>query len=291
LEAAQFGTGFNEPSNYFADLPTRLAWINAYDYAGYLNNILGNAKFGTTFGSPADGFIPVGEPDSVPPDEVGGFPAQNLAAARGNFSISAWADQKITVPIVEVPSDTVDIAGAEEWASILAQISGGNITAKVVEISGATILADTAQDMNPMGVEFEYAGSDFPDPSDAAGIMVQQGSFYAAGDNWLVSYFANLPPSTPNDVVHLNGSTYTQAQVYSWINGNLTLGAHSLDPAVRQEAYLAATKLVIALGLYAWLFQSDEFWYWRSWMKGYELQENPEIGGVGLLVFYWVTKA
>jgi len=51
LESTQFGIGFNEPSNYFADLPTRLAWIDAYDYAGYLNNILGNAKYGTTFGS------------------------------------------------------------------------------------------------------------------------------------------------------------------------------------------------------------------------------------------------
>ena len=61
LEAAQMGTGFNEPSNYFADLPTRLAWINAFDYAGYLNNILGNAKYGTTFGSAYQGAIPRGD--------------------------------------------------------------------------------------------------------------------------------------------------------------------------------------------------------------------------------------
>lgn len=51
LESTQLGAGFKEPSNYFADQPTRLAWIDAYDYAGYLNNVLGNAKHGTTFGA------------------------------------------------------------------------------------------------------------------------------------------------------------------------------------------------------------------------------------------------
>jgi len=289
LEASQFGTGFNEPSNYFADLPTRLAWINAYDYAGYLDNILGNAKYGTTFGTPYNGFIGAGEIYSVPTDRVAD-PAQNLAAAKGNFSLSAWADQKITVPIVETVGDTVNIAAGEEWAGILAQISNGNITAKVVQVTYSQGIADEAQDTNPMGVSFEGNYPDYPDPADAASTMLQQGGYYASGDNWLVPYFTTLAPSTPNDLVHVNGSTYTQDKVYAWINGNLTLAAGSLDPSVRQRAYEVATKLAIDMGLYAYVYQTRGFWYWRSWLKGYELQESPMIGACSDLLFCWLTK-
>jgi len=291
LEASQFGVGFNEPSNYFADLPTRLTWINAFDYAGYLNNILGNAKYGTTFGNAYQGMIPNGMIYSPPPDELGGLPAQNLDAARGNYSRSAWANQKITVPIIVLTGDSVNIAAAEEWAGILAQVSNGNIDAKVVEITNSLYSGDSAQDANPMGVLWNWSSPDYPDPSDFIGTF-GNGGYYAAADNWLVSYFASLPPSTPNDVVYLNGSAYTQAQVYTWLNGNLTVGGISVDPAVRQRAYLTSERLLIAMGLCVYIYQGRGLWYWRSWLKGYEMQENPMFGGevFPVMLFYWVSK-
>ncbi|MFI5449785.1 MAG: ABC transporter substrate-binding protein [Candidatus Bathyarchaeia archaeon] len=293
LEATQLGTGFTEPSNYFADLPTRLAWINAYDYAGYLSNILGNAKYGATFGTGLQGVIPAGMIYYVPPNQLGGLPAQNLDAAKGNFSISAFANQKITIPIVEVPGDVVNMAAAEEWAGILSQISNGNINAKVVTMTGTQLDADTAQNMDPVGVAYDFWSADYPDPSDYMDGMYLAGGWYGGGNNLFASNFASLAPSTPYDVVHLNGSTYTQAQVDNWMNGNITLGDTSVDPAVRQEAYTTATRLAIALGLYAYVYQQNSFWYARSWLKGVDTyQENPMIGGLhpGGLLFYWLTK-
>jgi len=290
LESTQFGTGFNEPSNYFADLPTRLAWINAYDYTGYLNNILGNAKYGTTFGSAYQGAIPPGMIYYSPPDQLGGLPTQNLNAARGNFSISAWANQKITIPIVEQVGDTVNIAAGEEWAGILAQISNGNITARVVQISTPLWLADFAQDMDPMGVNYDGWIPDYPDPAGLIDGLFLEGGVIASGTNLLGSYFASLPPSTPYDVVHVNGSTYTQAQVWSWMQGNITLGDAAVDPAVRQAAYETTNRLAIAMGLHVYVSQARQFWYFRSWLKGYEMQENPTIGGGGTLIFYWLHK-
>jgi len=291
LEANQFGTGFNEPSNYFADLPTRLAWINAYDYAGYLNNILGNAKYGTTFGTGYVGVIPAGEIYSPPPALLGGLPVQNLDAARGNFSISAWAGQTITLPIVVQTGDPVNLAGAEEWAATLAQISNGKIIARVVQLPVAQITANQAQGSNPMAVY--YPGEwipDYPDPSDVVDALYQEGGVYASGNNWGVSNFASLPPSTAHDLVQLNGSMYTQAEVYSWMNGNITLGNTSTDSAVRQGAYTEAERLAVALGLYVYVYQVRQLWYWRSWLKGYDLQENPVIGGGAALLFYWLRK-
>jgi len=290
LESTELGTGFNEPSNYFADLPTRLAWINAYDYVGYLNNILGNAKYGTTFGTAYQGSIPTGMIYAPPPDELGGLPAQNLAAARGNFSISAWANQRITIPIVVPTADPVELAAAEEWAGTLAQISNGNIIAKAVPITATQLFASYAEGQNPMGVAFQFWVADYADPADFVSGFYVGGGTFPSGDNLLVSNFASLSPSTPNDLVHVNGTAYTQAQVYSWINGNGTIADSSADPAVRARAYLITERLAIAMGLYVYVYQTQWHWYWRSWLKGYELQQNPTIGGGGTLLFYWLTK-
>src|SRR5208337_89964 len=139
------------------------------------------------------------------------------------------------VPIIVQAGDQVNLAGAEEWAGILAQISNGNINAKVVQIAVSQLIGDIVQDSNPLAVYWYENFPDYPDPSDAGSTMLQQGGYYASGNNWLVSYFADLAPTTPNDLVHVNGSTYTQTQVYAWINGNLTFGAGSVDPVVRQK--------------------------------------------------------
>jgi ABC-type transport system substrate-binding protein len=289
MEATQFGTGFNEPSNYFADVPTRLAWINAYDYAGYLNNILGNAKYGTSFGSALQGAIPTGMIYAPPPDELGGLPAQNLAAARGNFSISAFADRKMTVPIVEIVGDPIELAAGEEWAGVLAQISNGNITARVVQITWSEDTAFLAPGMDPMGISFTYWAPDYPDPSDYVNAIYLEGGYIPSGDNLFVSNLASMAPSTPYDAVHING-TYSQAQVYRWMNGNITIGDTSVDPSVRRRAYEITEELAIAMGLYAYVYQARQMWYFRSWLKGYETQENPMIGGGWDLLFYWLTK-
>ena len=288
LEATQFGTGFNEPSNYFADLPTRMAWINAYDYAGYLNNILGNAKYGTTFGTGFQGVIPAGMIYYVPPAELGGLPEQNLDAAKGNFSISAWANQKITIPIVVLVGDAVDLAAAEEWAGTLAQISNGNINAKVVQVTIPQAVSLLAEGQDPMPVSFNEWAPDYPDASDYVNPFYQEGGYFTSGSNLLASNLASLPPSTANDVVHVNGTAYSQAQVWGWMQGNITLGGTSVDPAVRQRAYKVTTELAIDMGLYVYIYQAQNFLFMRSWLKGYEMQTNPIISGTFL--YYWLTK-
>jgi len=287
---ASYGTGFNEPSNYFADLPTRLAWIDAFDYAGYLNNILGNAKYGTTFGTGFQGAIPAGMLCYIQPDELGGLPAQNLDDARGNYSISAWANQKITVPIFILTADPVDLAAAEEWAGTLSQISNGNINAQIVQVTVPVISGLPAQDNDPAPVQLQSWAPDYPDPTDYVDSMYLQGGAYPAGVNWFPSYFDRLAPTTPNDLVHVNGTTYTQAQVYSWISGNVTLGDRNVDPAVRQHYYEIATKLAIYMGLYVYLYQVKQLRFDRTWLKGYASQENPITNQAGHLLFYWLTK-
>jgi peptide/nickel transport system substrate-binding protein len=294
LEASEVGPGYNEPSNYFADVPTRLAWVNAFDYLGFVNNILGNAKYGATFGTEYQGVIPPGMIDFTNASNLGGLPQQDLNSARGNFSISAFANQTITIPISVITGSPLVLAGAEEWAAALSLISNGHIQAKVVQTPLSQEDADLVPNGDPLAVMFQNWFPDYPDPTDYASAMLQVGGYYPAGANWLPSTFAYAPsgvaPVGPNDVVHVNGSTYTQEQVYTWINNNVTAADSSLNPAVRQHDYKIADELTIDMGLYVFVYDQSQFIYWRSYMQGASLEENP-ITDVGwIFQYYWMTK-
>jgi len=291
LEASQFGSAYNEPSNYFADLPTRFTFIDSFDYQGFLNNILGNSKYGTTFGTGYVGLPPPGVSPSFPSDELGGLPTQNLNAAKENFSISAFHDQKINLPIFVFTGWPTELAAALEWSSTLNQISGGNITATPVQVTNAEALGYAGPNINPMGVYFFWWNPDYPDPSDSFEGIFELGNYFPAANGFTVSNFASLPPSNQNNLVHLNGAEYTQAQVYAWINGNASLGDSSIDPVAKQSAYKTADILAIAMGLYVYTYESEFFWYWKPWLSGYQYQENPMVGAFGDLAYFWLVKS
>lgn len=290
LEASQFGSSYNEPSNYFSDLPTRYAWINAWNYDGFINNILGNQKYGTTFGQKYVGAIPPGMIYYVPPSELGGLPSQNLQAAQANFSRSAWHDMKITIPVVVLTGDPVSLAGVEEWAQTLNQISGGNLTAVPVQIPFSQFFGDMVPGQDPMPVDWDNYVPDYPNPVDAVSILYQQGGFDPNGMNWFVSNFTSLPPSNVANLVRINGSSYTQGQVYSWLNGNASLAATSQDPAVIARSYKITEVLAVKLGLFVYYYLQESFLYWRSWLGGSETQTSPMFGANGVLLYYWITK-
>ena len=287
IEASQFGPGFNEPSNYFADVPTRLMFVDAFPYADYLNNLLGNKKYGANFGLGYQGIIPPGMIYAPDPSLLGGLPQQNFKDAKGNFSISAWHDQKITVPIIVYVADPLNLAAAEEWASALSQVSGGNITAKPIQIPIEQQIADLVP-ANAMGVYWDNWAPDYPDPSDYVFGMYANNGDYAPANNW--GMFSTLAPNTPGDVVNLNGTSYSQSVVYQWLQGNVTLADTSTSPSVRQQAYLLCDRLAIALGLYIYVDTQQAFWFWRSWLTGYATEENPMLNAAGNLVYYYLNK-
>jgi hypothetical protein len=44
------------------------------------------------------------------------------------------------------------------------------------------------------------------------------------------------------------------------------------------------------MGLYVYAYQARQFRYDRTWLKGYEMQNNPMTNQAGHLVYYWLTK-
>jgi ABC-type oligopeptide transport system substrate-binding subunit len=295
LEATQVGTGYNEPSNYFADVPTRLAWVDSFDYSGFLNNILGNAKYGASFGTGFQGVIPPGMEYFTNASGLGGLPQQNLNDARGNFSISAFANETITIPIAIPTGDPVDLAGAEEWAYTLAQISNNHIDAKVVQLPSDQLSADLVPSQNPIAVQLQDWAPDYPDPADYANAMLLAGGYYPAGSNWLSpSSFSYAPvggaPVGPHDVVYVNGTAYSQDEVYSWINSNVTAADNSLSGYVRQFDYRTADRLAIDMGLYVFEYDYGQYVFWRSYMHGFSFEQNPIFNEDGIFVYNYITK-
>jgi ABC-type transport system substrate-binding protein len=292
LEAQQFGSGYTEPSNYFSDPATRFAFIDSFDYAGYLSNFLGNAKYNAVFGSGLTSIILPGELGYPTTAQVPD-PVQNLTDAKGNFSISAWRDEKITVPIIVVAGDPIDTASAEEWASTLNQISGGNITATVVQVEASQLFGDLVPGANPMGCYFLfYEGANYPDPSDEVLGALNQGGGVPVANAWSVSDFASLPPANSTNQVDVNGTMYPQSAVFGWLNGNLTAGNNvSLPTSARLEYYLAANHLEVDLGLYLFVANIYTFLYWNSHLGGIQYEENPTTSGAPILWYFWMTKS
>src|SRR5213076_345388 len=52
--------GNQVPPDFFVDLNMRKAFAYAFNYQQYLDQIVGNKKFGATFGTPFNGIIPSG---------------------------------------------------------------------------------------------------------------------------------------------------------------------------------------------------------------------------------------
>lgn len=291
LEQQQFGSGFNEPSNYFADPATRFTFIDSFDYSGYLNNILGNNKYNAVFGSGLTSIILPGELGYPTQAQIPN-PQQNLADAKGNFSLSAWHDEKITVPIIVVSGDPVDTASAEEWAATLGQVSGGNITATVEQIQASQLFGNLVPGANPMGCYFLfYEGANYPDPGDEVSGAIQQGGIVASSNAWSVQDFMTLTPSNSVNEIDINGTNYSQSTVFNWMNGNFTEGGLVTNTSARLEYYLDAQHLAVDLGLYVYVANIYTFLYWSSHLGGIQYEENPATAGAGILWYYWMTKS
>lgn len=291
MQANQWGSGYNQPSNYFADLPTRYAWIDSYDYQGFLNNILGNDVYNTTFGIPYTGWMVTTETGNVPPSEVGGLPQQNLQWAKANFSESAWKDDKITIPIgitVFGPQGQVQIASAEEWAQTLSQISGGNITAKIVQ--EPLTLGPLAFQVVPLS--WFYSGPNYPSSQDDVDSFYPSSGVFAPFEGYSVQNFATLPPNNSSaNMVNVNGTLYSQATVYGWIDGNVSAGDVAPTAAAKQQDYAQSEYLMIKMALYVYQDQFNGFWYWRTWLHGIQNEEGMMLPGTGVTYVYWLSKS
>src|SRR5207302_2064687 len=79
--------GNQVPPDFFVDLNMRKAFAYAFNYQQYLDQIVGNKKFGATFGTPFNGIIPSG---MVGYEDLSALNVFDMAQARTYFNSTAW---------------------------------------------------------------------------------------------------------------------------------------------------------------------------------------------------------
>ncbi|AHC51360.1 ABC transporter substrate-binding protein [Sulfolobus acidocaldarius SUSAZ] len=276
----QLGPNYNIPPNYFANLYVREAFAYAFNYTNYIENILGNAKYGFDFGEPYAGVIIKGLPYYTPPSEFTGVPTFNLTYAKQLLIQSGVYNESVYFPIIVPSGDTVDYAGVQMFAQAMQQIDP-NIKIEPLYEPFSTIIGLQVPGQNPMPMYYLGWIADYPYPSDFVDAMYKENGTYPAPDGWYVSYLQQL------------GYT-NEAQMYQQLN-NLIIQADSATNSTQAALlYKQVEQTAINLYMYIYLDQPNAFWVVKPYMNGYNGQisyeENPQIGGAGDSLYFWWVK-
>jgi len=274
------GSQYHIPSDYFANLYVREAFAYAFNYTNYINNIVGNEKYGFDFASPYAGVIIPGLPYYVPPSELQNVPTFNLTYAKELMIKSGMYNVSINIPIIVPSGDTVDYAAAQMWAQTLNEMDP-NIQAQPMYLPFSTIIGLEVPGQNPMPIYYLGWIADYPYPSDFVNAMYEQGGTYPAPDGWSVQYLQSLG--------HTN-----QAQMYQELNTLIQEADTTTNSTLAAMYYKQAEQIAIDLYMYVYAQQPNAFWVVKPYITGYHGQisyeENPMIGGAGDSLYYWWVK-
>src|SRR2546426_1352426 len=112
LMASDIGPGYTIPPDYFANPLVRQAFAYAFNYTNYVDNILGNKKYGFNFGNEYCGVIVKGLPYYVPPTSLTGCPTYDLAKAKSLLYRSGMYNVSVNFPFIVPSGDTTDFTAA-----------------------------------------------------------------------------------------------------------------------------------------------------------------------------------
>jgi ABC-type transport system substrate-binding protein len=271
---------YHIPSDYFANLKVRKAFAYAFDYQNYIDNIVGNKKYGFNFGNLYAGVIIKGLPYYIPPEELQNIPTYNLTYAKQLLIESGMYNVSVYFPIIVPSGDTVNYQAAQMLAQALHSIDP-NIQAEPLYMPFSTIIGYMVPDQNPLPMYYLGWIADYPHPSDFVDAMYLENGTYPAPNGWTVQYLKSLGY---ND----------QANMYDQLNKLIKQADSETDPVKARELYKQVEQIAINLYMFIYLTQPNAFWVIKPYMNGYNndisYQENPMIGGAGDSLFFWWVK-
>jgi ABC-type transport system substrate-binding protein len=271
------GSSYSIPSNYFANLYVRKAFVDMFNYSEFLNDIVGNAKFHMTLGSGYVGLLPPGMIGYQPESKWANVPSYNLTLAKQYLEESGNWSTVVNFPIFVQSGDTTNFAAMAMWAQAVHALDA-NITMTPVYITFSQMIAYTAVNQNPMPIYDLGWGTSIPDPINMIPPMYVAGGFYPSGDGILTAS-------------SLAAMGYPQeAQNFSEI-GNLSNEAAS-NPNATQRAleYQQANQIGINMTLYLYTYIPSGMWIYQSWLKGVQYEENPVVGGEVDTLYCYLSK-
>jgi len=274
---ADFGPQYHTPSDYFANLDVREAFAYAFNYTDYINEIVGNQKYGIDFGSSYAGVIIPGLPYYVPPSQLQNVPTYDLAKAKQLLEQSGQFGTSVNIPILVVNGDTDSFAAVQMWEAALNSVDS-NIAINPVYVSVAAIKTYLVPGQFPAPIAAVSFSADYPYPSDFVDVLYKQGGNYAAPQGWTVEYL--------NSTGHAD-----QAAMFAQMNSLIQIADSTTNATLAAHDYKHAEQIAINLYMYVYSSTSNEFWVVKPYMNGYQgqisYQENPIFYPDGLY-FWWV---
>ena len=277
--------GNQVPPDFFVYLNMRKAFAYAYNYGQYIDQILGNKKFGATFGTPFNGIIPNG---MVGYENLSALNIFNMDMARTFYNATAWVRDHgtagFTIAINVENADTVNRAEAAAWAQNIKQL-GPNINVLIKPISFAEMISDSVPHQNPMGIYFLGWLADYPFPTDYTLPMLMpadspvnsdtpNGGTYPNANGYNIQYLAANPNGT-NQVAD-------SIKIRNWINDTLN-PPNATNLAIVVDDSQKAQRAFANLWYYVPAFQQFTFFTFRTWITGMDLELNPTLGGADIL--------
>ncbi len=271
-----FGSQYHMPFNYFANLFVRKAFAYSFNYTNYIDNVVGNKIYHTTFGFNYCGVIPKGMIGYIPPQNLSNAPVYNLTLAKQFMLESGMYNVSVNIPIIIESADSEDYTAVEMWALNLSIIDP-NIHASPVYLALSSIFGYMVPNSNPMPIYLLGWAPDYPYPSDYINAMYLEGGFYPGVNGW---NYTNLI------------SWYYTAEAKEWKNmTNLILQADSTsNETLAIHLFDQAEQIAVNLTLYVYMTQSNALFYYAPWIHGIQYEENPITGGCGDTLYFYLTK-
>jgi ABC-type oligopeptide transport system substrate-binding subunit len=263
-----FGSQYHMPVTYFLNLDVRKAFAYAFDYNYFLDEILGNERYGVDFGSGIAGAGNMqGMPYSVPESELQNVPVYNLTYAKQLLEESGEYNTSIDIPFAIPPCYTcygmgnkTEFAMVEMYAAAIHSIDPNIVITPVADNSSAPAYVSY-----PIRVTGSIA--DYPAQSDVVDILYQD-------------------PDTPG---WLNSSGYPdQAATFTQINALIQQADSTTNATLAAQDYKQMEQLAINLYLYVYLDQQNSIYVVKPYMNGYQGQISYVMNPMGWYVIEYV---
>ncbi|HLI46615.1 MAG TPA: ABC transporter substrate-binding protein [Geobacterales bacterium] len=271
---------YDIPSDYFANPKVREAFAYAFDYQTYIDNIVGNKKYGYDFGNLYAGAIISTLPFYVPPEQLQHIPTFNKTRAEQLLREAGVYDLHVRFPIMVPQGDSVNYAAAQMLADTIHSIDP-NIEIEPLYVQLPIMASYLVPGSNPMPIAVLFWIADYPHPRDVVDAMYLENGTFPGPDGWYPSYLRSLGY---ND----------EAVMYEQLTQLILKADSEIDPIKAQGYYKQVEQLAIDLYMYIYLYQTNGFWVVKSYMHGYNnditYQENPITAGAGASLYFWWVK-
>jgi len=274
------GQGYHVPQYYFTNLDVRRAFAYAFDYANYIDNLVGNNRYGADFAINYTGVIPLGMPgymNTTTLRQNGAIiPTYNLSIAKAYLEASGLYNTSINIPIIVWAGDPVDFAAVQDWASVMNSIDP-NIHANALYMEFSQFLGYQVANENPLPIAMNEWFPDYPFPSDYIIPMYQENGTY--------SYSNGYTPQILTLTGHMN-----QSKIDLLMNQYIAEAQNTGNATLALKYYDQAEVLAVNLTFFVYAEQLNGLWFYSSALKGVQYELNPAINGGVDTIYIYLSK-